>query len=138
MQYQIAGVDQELTAAGGTELTILCADTAATLDETLALLRGRGASIGGVRVVEPTLEDAFLAIAGLNVLYFETTQAKRALEIGAGDDTPRAFKIIGAVSVVSGHVRGSTNTLPLHIEALYNDYDFVGAFAAATLLAGLS
>ena len=44
---------------------------------------------------------AFLAIAGLNVVYFETTQAKRALEIGAGDDTPRAFKVIGAVSVVS-------------------------------------
>ena len=60
----VRGVDHELTAAGGTELTILCADTAATLDETLALLRGHGASIGGVRVVEPTLEDAFLAIAG--------------------------------------------------------------------------
>jgi hypothetical protein len=44
---------------------------------------------------------AFLAIAGLNVLYFETTQAKRALAIGSGDDTPRAFKIIGTVSIVS-------------------------------------
>ena len=44
---------------------------------------------------------AFLAIAGVNVLYFETTQAKRALEIGAGDDTPRAFKVIGAVSIFS-------------------------------------
>ena len=44
---------------------------------------------------------AFLAIAGLNVLYFETTQAKRALLVGAGDDTPRAFKVIGAVSIVS-------------------------------------
>ena len=44
---------------------------------------------------------AFLAIAGLNVLYFETTQAKRALAIGPGDDTPRVFKIIGAVSVLS-------------------------------------
>ena len=43
----------------------------------------------------------FLAIAGLNVLYFETTQAQRALEIGSGADTPRAFKVIGAVSVVS-------------------------------------
>jgi hypothetical protein len=44
---------------------------------------------------------AFLGIAGLNVLYFETTQARRALAIGSGDDTPRAFKVIGAVSVVS-------------------------------------
>src|SRR5262245_56598772 len=44
---------------------------------------------------------AFLAIAGLNVLYFETTQAQRALAISSGDDTPRAFKVIGAVSIVS-------------------------------------
>jgi hypothetical protein len=44
---------------------------------------------------------AFLGIAGLNVLYFETTQARRALAIGSGDDTPRSFKVIGAVSVVS-------------------------------------
>jgi hypothetical protein len=43
----------------------------------------------------------FLAIAGINVLYFETTQAKRALAIRSGDDTPRAFKVIGAVSIVS-------------------------------------
>jgi sulfate transport system permease protein len=43
----------------------------------------------------------------------------------------------GAVSVVSGHIRGLTNTLPLHVEVLYNDYDSVGAFAAASLLAGL-
>jgi hypothetical protein len=43
----------------------------------------------------------FLGIAGLNVLYFETTQAKRALAIGAGIDTPSAFKVIGAVSILS-------------------------------------
>jgi sulfate transport system permease protein len=49
----------------------------------------------------------------------------------------RAMGEFGAVSVVSGKIRGLTNTLPLHIEALYNDYDFVGAFAAASLLAGL-
>jgi ABC-2 type transport system ATP-binding protein len=50
--------------SGGAEFTILCADTARTLDETLALLRGAGAAIDGVRVIEPTLEDAFLALAG--------------------------------------------------------------------------
>jgi len=44
---------------------------------------------------------AFLAIAGLNVLYFETTQATRALAIGAGEDTPRRLKVIAAVSIVS-------------------------------------
>ena len=49
----------------------------------------------------------------------------------------RAMGEFGAVSVVSGHIRGLTNTLPLHIEVLYNDYDFVGAFAAASLLASL-
>jgi sulfate transport system permease protein len=49
----------------------------------------------------------------------------------------RAMGEFGAVSVVSGHIRGQTTTLPLHIEVLYNDYDFVGAFAAASLLASL-
>ena len=50
----------------------------------------------------------------------------------------RAMGEFGAVSVLSGHIRGLTETLPLHVEALYNDYDFVGAFAAASLLAGLA
>jgi sulfate transport system permease protein len=49
----------------------------------------------------------------------------------------RAMGEFGAVSVVSGHIRGETTTLPLHVEVLYNDYDFVGAFAAASILAGL-
>jgi sulfate transport system permease protein len=49
----------------------------------------------------------------------------------------RAMGEFGAVSVVSGKIRGLTNTLPLHIEALYNEYDFVGAFTAASLLASL-
>jgi sulfate transport system permease protein len=46
----------------------------------------------------------------------------------------RAMGEFGAVSVVSGHVRGVTTTLPLHAEILYNEYDFVGAFAVASLL----
>ena len=44
----------------------------------------------------------------------------------------------GAVSVVSGHIRGLTNTIPLHVEILYNEYDFVAAFAIASLLALLA
>jgi sulfate transport system permease protein len=40
----------------------------------------------------------------------------------------------GAVAVVSGHIRGQTNTIPLHVEILYNEYNFVGAFAVASLL----
>lgn len=50
----------------------------------------------------------------------------------------RAMGEFGAVSVVSGHIRGQTNTLPLHIEILYNEYNFVAAFATATLLAMLA
>jgi len=46
----------------------------------------------------------------------------------------RAMGEFGAVSVVSGHIRGETNTLPLHIEILYNEYNFVGAFSVASLL----
>jgi sulfate transport system permease protein len=48
--------------------------------------------------------------------------------------TARAMGEFGAVSVVSGHVRGMTNTLPLHVEILYNEYDQVGAFSVASLL----
>jgi sulfate transport system permease protein len=50
----------------------------------------------------------------------------------------RAMGEFGAVSVVSGHVRGLTNTLPLHIEILYNEYQFAAAFACASLLALLA
>ena len=50
----------------------------------------------------------------------------------------RAMGEFGAVSVVSGHIRGETNTLPLHIEVLYNEYNFTAAFAAASLLAALA
>jgi len=49
----------------------------------------------------------------------------------------RAMGEFGAVSVVSGHIRGQTNTMPLHIEILYNEYQFAAAFAVASLLAAL-
>lgn len=50
----------------------------------------------------------------------------------------RAMGEFGAVSVVSGHIRGETNTLPLHVEILYNEYNAIGAFAAASILALLA
>ena len=50
----------------------------------------------------------------------------------------RAMGEFGAVSVVSGHIRGQTNTLPLHIEILYNEYQMAASFAVASLLAGLA
>jgi sulfate transport system permease protein len=50
----------------------------------------------------------------------------------------RAMGEFGAVSVVSGHIRGETNTMPLHVEILYNEYNFTAAFATASLLALLA
>ena len=50
----------------------------------------------------------------------------------------RALGEFGAVSVLSGHIRGQTNTMPLHVELLYNNYDYTGAFAVAALLAMLA
>jgi sulfate/thiosulfate transport system permease protein len=50
----------------------------------------------------------------------------------------RAMGEFGAVSVVSGHIRGKTNTMPLHVEILYNEYNFAAAFAVASLLALLA
>jgi sulfate/thiosulfate transport system permease protein len=50
----------------------------------------------------------------------------------------RAMGEFGAVSVVSGHIRGQTNTMPLHVEILYNEYQFAAAFAVASLLASLA
>jgi len=59
---------------------------------------------------------------------------KWALLYGVVLCTARAVGEFGAVSVVSGHIRGATNTLPLHVETLYNEYATQGAFAAASLL----
>jgi sulfate transport system permease protein len=50
----------------------------------------------------------------------------------------RAMGEFGAVSVVSGHIRGETNTMPLYVEILYNEYQFAAAFAVASLLALLA
>jgi sulfate transport system permease protein len=79
-----------------------------------------------------------LGAGGFTVLRRITIpNVKWALLYGVLICNARAMGEFGAVSVVSGKIRGLTNTLPLHIEALYNDYDFVGAFAAASLLASL-
>lgn len=59
---------------------------------------------------------------------------KWALLYGAILCNARAMGEFGAVSVVSGHIRGATNTIPLHIEILYNEYNFTAAFAVASLL----
>lgn len=72
--------------------------------------------------------------------FFRVTlpNVKWALVYGVILCNARAMGEFGAVSVVSGHIRGLTDTMPLHIEVLYNDYQFVPAFAVASLLALLA
>lgn len=72
--------------------------------------------------------------------FFRVTlpNVKWALLYGVILCNARAMGEFGAVSVVSGHIRGKTNTLPLHVEILYNEYNFVAAFAVASLLAILA
>jgi ABC-2 type transport system ATP-binding protein len=60
----VRGINRDVDEAGGVEWTLLCSDTTATLDDALAILRGCRTPVSAVRVVEPTLEDVFLSIAG--------------------------------------------------------------------------
>jgi len=86
-------------------------------------------------------EEAALTLGanGLQILFRVTLPKVRwGVLYGVILCNARAMGEFGAVSVVSGHVRGETNTMPLHIEILYNEYSFVGAFAVASLLALLS
>ena len=86
-------------------------------------------------------EEAALTLgAGGWYTFFHVTlpNIKWALLYGVLLCNARAMGEFGAVSVVSGHIRGLTNTMPLHIEILYNEYNFVAAFAVATLLASLA
>ena len=70
--------------------------------------------------------------------YVTLPNIKWALLYGVILTNARAMGEFGAVSVVSGHIRGQTNTLPLHVEILYNEYQSVAAFAVASLLALLA
>jgi sulfate transport system permease protein len=78
---------------------------------------------------------ATLGAGGLQTFWRVTTPNIRwGLLYGVLLSNARAMGEFGAVSVVSGHIRGLTNTMPLHVEILYNEYDFVGAFSVAALL----
>ena len=80
-----------------------------------------------------------LGASGLSTFFRVTLpNVKWALLYGVLLCNARAMGEFGAVSVVSGHIRGLTNTMPLHIEILYNEYQFVASFAVATLLALLA
>jgi len=81
-------------------------------------------------------EAAITMGAGAWMTFFRVTlpKVRWGLIYGVILCNARAMGEFGAVSVVSGHIRGLTNTMPLHIEILYNEYNFVGAFAVASLL----
>ncbi|HEY0467323.1 MAG TPA: sulfate ABC transporter permease subunit CysW [Polyangiaceae bacterium] len=86
-------------------------------------------------------EEAALTLgaSGLQILWRITLPKVRwGLLYGVILCNARAMGEFGAVSVVSGHIRGLTNTLPLQVEILYNEYNFVGAFAVASLLSALA
>jgi sulfate/thiosulfate transport system permease protein len=86
-------------------------------------------------------EEAALSLgaSGLRTFFRVTLpNVKWALLYGVLLCNARAMGEFGAVSVVSGHIRGETNTMPLHIEILYNEYQFMAAFAVASLLALLA
>ena len=80
-----------------------------------------------------------LGASGLQTFWRVTIpNVKWALLYGVILCNARAMGEFGAVSVVSGHIRGETNTMPLHVEILYNEYQFAAAFAVASLLALLA
>lgn len=86
-------------------------------------------------------EEAALSLGagGLRTFFRVTLPSiKWALLYGILLCNARAMGEFGAVSVVSGHIRGETNTMPLHIEILYNEYQFMASFAVASLLALLA
>jgi sulfate transport system permease protein len=99
--------------------------------ELIALMESQG-----------TEEEEAALVLGANAwqMFFRVTlpNIKWGVLYGAVLCTARALGEFGAVSVVSGHIRGQTNTLPLHVEILYNEYNYAGAFAVASLLSVLA
>lgn len=89
-----------------------------------------------------TTEEEAARLLGANgwQMFWHVTlpNVKWALVYGVVLCTARAMGEFGAVSVVSGHIRGMTNTLPLHIEILYNEYNIVAAFSVAILLLAMA
>lgn len=99
--------------------------------EVIPVLEARGA--------EEERAALTLGASGWRTLFRVTLPSVRwGLLYGCILCNARAMGEFGAVSVVSGHIRGRTNTLPLHVEVLYNEYEFQAAFAAASLLALLA
>ncbi|OCL24702.1 sulfate ABC transporter permease subunit CysW [Gilliamella sp. wkB72] len=95
-----------------------------------------------IMALQGTYEEEAASVLGANgwQIFFHITlpNIKWALMHGVVLCTARSLGEFGAVSVVSGHIRGYTNTLPLHVEILYNEYNIVAAFSVAILLLMMS
>lgn len=80
-----------------------------------------------------------LGASGIKTFWYITVpNIKWGILYGLLISLSRSFGEFGAVSVVSGHIRGETTTIPMHVEILYNEYNYVGAFAVASILAFLA
>lgn len=120
-----------LFAVPGIVLATVCVTFPYVARELIPLMTAQGRSE----------EEAALSLgaSGLQTFWHVTLPNIRwGLMYGVLLTNARAMGEFGAVSVVSGHIRGITNTMPLQVEQLYNEYDYVGAFAVASLLAGLA
>ena len=96
---------------------------------------------GALRSADQGFEEAAATLGAKRMTVFRRVtlpNIKWGLLYGVILCNARAMGEFGAVSVVSGHIRGETNTLPLHVEILYNGYHFAAAFAVASLLALLA
>ena len=108
----------------------------ATLFVTLPFVAGQLIPLMGAQGVEEEEAALILGASGLQMFVRVTLPKIRwALLHGVMLCSARSMGEFGAVSVISGRIRGLTNTVPLHIEILYNEYNIAAAFAVATLLA---
>jgi sulfate transport system permease protein len=122
---------QVIFAAPGIVLTTLFVTFPFVARELIPLMQEQGS--------DEELAAVSLGASGWQTFWRVTLpNVKWALLYGVILCNARAMGEFGAVSVVSGHIRGKTNTMPLHVEILYNEYNFVAAFAVASLLALLA
>jgi sulfate/thiosulfate transport system permease protein len=120
------------------DVRILFTPTALVLATVFVTFPFVARELVGVMHAQGTEEEQAAVTLGARgwQVFFRVTlpKIKWALLYGVLLCNARAMGEFGAVSVVSGHVRGRTNTMPLHVEILYSEYDFAGAFAVASVL----
>ena len=111
----------------------------ATVFVTLPFVAGQLIPLMGAQGVEEEEQALVLGASGIQTFLFVTLpKIKWGLLYGVLLCSARSMGEFGAVSVVSGRIRGVTNTMPLHIEVLYQEYDIAAAFGVAALLAGVA